>query len=566
MHEKSSETAQTGDLGHDVAQVVRRGATAPRLLDLEDLPHLRRLAGEDLRPPVRAMALTRLLDQAMARLPEGSRTALQILGGMTEESAGAPLGLRRETAAKVLEVAPTTFRTHREPRLIKELTQALYIVSAETHTDQQAASRDDQRVNRVLVVHAANSPAKGPMFDLLRTWGLQPLSIEQMDLLGSKERLNSLATAVERAQAVVVLIDPMMEPRPTEPSKEVQGAIPGNILFELGYLLGIARRQTVIVVHGEISIPTDLAGITALRIDNRPSTRNALRARLEALGCRLDGSLDWLDPAVGGDFELRWDFKLGPDHQLRVDLEGHGYNLDAPLARRAFGETWLAHSLEDKQERLIKVYRDLSDKDRAFVRKWLELASALPSLGEQKIELLIEKEDLIAAVLDPPDGIALDEVGSVPPEEGVRIAIDLLQAVGELHDYGLVHRDISPSNVLLVQGGKPVLADLGIGRRVADFEAEKEHIHPLARAMPQEDVQAIGRLLLFLVRSWRPPIRSSSPEDPPRLHVSHELERVINRSLSQGISCYESADAMRQDLEMVPETEKKDSTKSTETT
>jgi len=413
MHGNSSETEQAEDFGREVVQAIRRGLGAPRLLDLEDFPHLRRLAGNQLRPPVRAVALNGLFERALGRLPEPNRQALEILGGMNEGSAGAPLGLRRESAARILDVAPNTFRTHREPRLIKELTQALSIVSSEAESDLQAAGRGGRRVDQVLVIHAAHSPAKGPLFDLLRTWGLRPLSLEPTDSLSAQDRLGLLATAVERVQVVVALIDPVAELKPGGPSKEVESAVRGNLLFELGYVLGIARQQTVIVLHGEGSTPTDLAGINVLKIDNRPSSRNALRTRLETLGCRLEGSLDWLDPAVGGDFDLRWDSMLGPDHDLHADLERYGYKLDTPLARRSSEETWLAHSRENQQERLIKVYRDLSKEERAFVRRSLELVSSLPALAAPSIDLLIEKEDMVAAVVDPPDGITLEQKAAI---------------------------------------------------------------------------------------------------------------------------------------------------------
>lgn len=67
-------------------------------------------------------------------------------------------------------------------------------------------------------------------------------------------------------------------------------------------------------------------------------------------------------------------------------------------------------------------------------------------------------------------GPALDEVvddyGPLPPQELVRLGHGLVEAVKAIHAAGVVHRDIKPGNVLMVDGD-PVLIDFGIAH-VAD--------------------------------------------------------------------------------------------------
>ena len=49
--------------------------------------------------------------------------------------------------------------------------------------------------------------------------------------------------------------------------------------------------------------------------------------------------------------------------------------------------------------------------------------------------------------------------GPLPPDEVGALAGPLLDALSTLHRHGVVHRDITPANILFTAGGQPVLAD-----------------------------------------------------------------------------------------------------------
>jgi DNA-binding SARP family transcriptional activator/tRNA A-37 threonylcarbamoyl transferase component Bud32 len=51
----------------------------------------------------------------------------------------------------------------------------------------------------------------------------------------------------------------------------------------------------------------------------------------------------------------------------------------------------------------------------------------------------------------------------IPAEEAVRLARELAEALGYAHDHGVVHRDVSPENILL-SGGHALLTNLGVAR------------------------------------------------------------------------------------------------------
>ncbi len=58
--------------------------------------------------------------------------------------------------------------------------------------------------------------------------------------------------------------------------------------------------------------------------------------------------------------------------------------------------------------------------------------------------------------------------GSLGPGETVTVLTPIAQALAYLHGQGVTHGDVAPGNVLFTAHGKPLLADLGIARMVAD--------------------------------------------------------------------------------------------------
>src|SRR4051794_16946348 len=68
-------------------------------------------------------------------------------------------------------------------------------------------------------------------------------------------------------------------------------------------------------------------------------------------------------------------------------------------------------------------------------------------------------------------GTLAERIGTVEPQEALRLAADAVYAVQELHDAGVVHRDIKPSNLLVditVEPCRVLVADLGSAKLLAD--------------------------------------------------------------------------------------------------
>jgi serine/threonine protein kinase len=106
-----------------------------------------------------------------------------------------------------------------------------------------------------------------------------------------------------------------------------------------------------------------------------------------------------------------------------------------------------------------------------FVREARNLAKIVhPNIVA--VHQVFEDNGTAYMAIDFIDGLDLQQIidgegETLAPEHIVRIADKLLAAVGFIHDNDMLHRDISPDNVLVNKAGEPILIDFGAAREQA---------------------------------------------------------------------------------------------------
>ena len=166
-----------------------------------------------------------------------------------------------------------------------------------------------------------------------------------------------------------------------------------------------------------------------------------------------------------------------------LDPEFSGYELVRPLGRGGMGSVYLAR---DRKGGSVEVALKLASPDvmsnpvgrTRFLREGAVLARISHPHVVQVLEI-VDEGPFCAIAMEWVRGPSLADLvaesraggqSAMPWERVVDLGIAMSEALDELHQLGLVHRDVKPANILLRENGSAVLADLGV---VLDCEQDR---------------------------------------------------------------------------------------------
>ena len=168
---------------------------------------------------------------------------------------------------------------------------------------------------------------------------------------------------------------------------------------------------------------------------------------------------------------------------------------------------------------------------RSIVKMFMREARSLAKLRHPNIvgvHRAFEENETAYMVLDLIDGRDLFDILNkkqtrLSPTRVKDILLQLLDAIETVHNAGLLHRDISPDNIILERSGTPVLIDFGAARAdasshtravsslmvVKDGYSPQEFYAPGSEQRPCSDLYALGATF-YHVLSGRPPVNSQA--------------------------------------------------------
>ncbi len=210
-----------------------------------------------------------------------------------------------------------------------------------------------------------------------------------------------------------------------------------------------------------------------------------------------------------------------------------------PIGRGGMGEVWVARDATRGEDVVAKILpADASEEHVALLRREARLVRKLNHPGIVPVYAFERGPHGSAVLLRHMKGGDAGRLRGAPPLQVVRLAREVAGALGHLHDLGVVHRDVKPTNVLLDESGRAHLADFGIAAVAAVVDDEGLVLHgggsrasmsPQQRAgeaaKPSDDVYALGVLLYELI-SGRPPFSADATDgevrtEPPPLETPH---------------------------------------------
>ncbi len=211
---------------------------------------------------------------------------------------------------------------------------------------------------------------------------------------------------------------------------------------------------------------------------------------------------------------------------------GDRYRLLQPLGRGGMGVVWAAVDEVLGREVAVKevippfgLTAEQAEATRSRSLREARAAARITSASAVKVYDVVEDDGRPWIVMERLDARPLSEIiestGPLRPERVAEIATHLLDALIAAHDSGVLHRDVKPSNVMIVRGGRVVLTDFGIAALDGDpsitttgvligspayIAPERAQGEP---ASPASDLWSLG-CTMFAALEGRPPFARDS--------------------------------------------------------
>jgi len=241
--------------------------------------------------------------------------------------------------------------------------------------------------------------------------------------------------------------------------------------------------------------------------------------------------------------------KFKPEGPIEIDplkdrlqqAVGTDYRVERLLGSGGMGLVYVAHNLRLNLPLAIKVLRpelDTAAGGEGFLRE----ARMLASIRHTNVVVIYdwgEGEGLKYYFMELVGGPTLEQrlrSGPMPADQVVRMGINLLDGLDQVHRLGLVHRDIKPSNVFLLPN-RALLADFGIARPSSDDthngDGTPEYMAPEQAQRkpitPRTDIYSTGVVLYKAVTGRR---FHAQGEHVDWSGIAPELARVLRQAVA----------------------------------
>ncbi|MEG3889418.1 serine/threonine-protein kinase [Microcoleus sp. Z1_A1] len=187
-------------------------------------------------------------------------------------------------------------------------------------------------------------------------------------------------------------------------------------------------------------------------------------------------------------------------------LKTRPFRIDTILGMGGFGMTYKATHLQLNYQIVLKTPNLSLQNDpeyanfvRRFIREGQILAKFCQNAhpGIVRISDLFEEKGLHCLVRDLIVGQSLFDTvrqrGRLPDTEAVAIIRQIGEALSDVHQAGIVHRDAHPGNIMLRPNGQAVLIDFGLASELMPTIISSRHPHNPAFAPWEQHIEGSGK-------------------------------------------------------------------------
>ncbi|MCB9639872.1 MAG: serine/threonine protein kinase [Myxococcales bacterium] len=249
-----------------------------------------------------------------------------------------------------------------------------------------------------------------------------------------------------------------------------------------------------------------------------------------------------------------------------------GYDIQDCLGRGGMGQVYRAMQKSLGRIVAIKTLDTQLARNKASIMRFTKEAAAMAQLHHPNIVYVIDRganryrHYFVMEFIDGPSLRELMQEGPFPPQEAVRIMLDLTKTMAYAHGKGVIHRDLKPENLLFTADGNLKVADFGL----AGVTHETTHIRKLTKSFvsmgtecymaPEQrrdaknvdqraDIYSMGVILFELVTGQLPFPRLPGP-DTIIVPEHPKIDQIIRRCLATSpLKRFESCDQLWKDLQ-----------------
>jgi tetratricopeptide (TPR) repeat protein len=270
------------------------------------------------------------------------------------------------------------------------------------------------------------------------------------------------------------------------------------------------------------------------------------------------------------------------------------FKLLRELGRGGMGVVYLARQLSLGREVALKLLSNEASADPSRLARFQREAALLARLAHPNlVRVFVVGEDggTHFLAMDFVDGVDFERLTALRRDLKVdllpaafradwaracaAVARDVASGLGAAHAQGIVHRDVKPSNILIANDGRALLADFGIARDLGvealtnatgaligtphylspecvrgEPPSPRSDVHALGAVLYEAltgrrpyDAPSVPQLLEVITRDDAPPVRKIAPT------VARDLETIVMRCLEKDPARrYADGDALARDL------------------
>ena len=239
----------------------------------------------------------------------------------------------------------------------------------------------------------------------------------------------------------------------------------------------------------------------------------------------------------------------------RGDLIDNRYKIIKSIGEGGMANVYLAYDTILEREVAVKILRgDLSD-DEKFIRRFQREANSASSLRHPNVVEMYdvgEDDGKYFIVMEYVDGKTLKGLikkrGPLNLSESIDIMLQLTSGIACAHQSYIIHRDIKPQNVMILEDGRVKITDFGIAMALNNNELTQTnsvmgsvHYLPPEQASgnsstTKSDIYSLG-ILMFELLTGKVPFKGENAVEIAIKHMKDQIPSVckFNPSIPQSV-------------------------------